>query len=158
MIAEYGEEVGTILGRRYAESFPEAYKEDFSARTASVDLGRLEAIRTDGPHDGGLDLSLYEHLDAGPGEARLKVYRIGVPLSLSEVLPMLSSMGVEVVDERPYELEGLERDVDDLRVRPAVRRAACPAARASCSRTRCGPSGTATTRSTASTGWCSAPG
>ena len=110
VIAEYGEEVGTILGRRYAESFPEAYKEDFSARTASVDLGRLEAIRTDGPHDGGLDLSLYEHLDAGPGEARLKVYRIGVPLSLSKVLPMLSSMGVEVVDERPYALEGLERE------------------------------------------------
>ncbi|MDX6375459.1 MAG: glutamate dehydrogenase [Nocardioidaceae bacterium] len=109
VIAEYGEEVGTILGRRYADSFPEAYKEDYSARTAAVDLGRLEAIRTDGPDDGGLDLSLYEHLDAGPGEARLKVYRIGVPLSLSEVLPMLSSMGVEVVDERPYALEGLER-------------------------------------------------
>ena len=35
VIAEYGEEVGTILGRRYADSFPEAYKEDFSARTAS---------------------------------------------------------------------------------------------------------------------------
>ena len=109
VIAEYGEEVGTNLGRRYADSFPEAYKEDFSARTASVDLGRLEAIRTDDPDGGGLDLSLYEHLDAGPGEARLKVYRIGSPLSLSEVLPMLSSMGVEVVDERPYELEGLER-------------------------------------------------
>ena len=109
VIAEYGEEVGTILGRRYADSFPEAYKEDYSARTAAVDLGRLEAIHTDGPDEGGLDLSLYEHLDAGPGEARLKVYRIGVPLSLSEVLPMLSSMGVEVVDERPYGLEGLER-------------------------------------------------
>lgn len=112
VIAEYGEEVGTILGRRYADSFPEAYKEDYAARTASVDLGRLEAIRTD-PDDpaggSGLDLSLYERLDAGPGEARLKVYRIGDPLSLSEVLPMLSSMGVEVVDERPYELTGLER-------------------------------------------------
>ena len=109
VIAEYGEEVGTILGRRYADSFPEAYKEDFAPRTASVDLGRLEAIRTDEPDDSGLDLSLYERLDAGPGEARLKVYRIGDPLSLSEVLPMLSSMGVEVVDERPYELEGLDR-------------------------------------------------
>ncbi len=107
--AEYGEEVGTILGRRYLASFPEAYKEDFAARTAAVDLGRLEAIRTDGPDDAGLDLLLYEHLDAGRGEVRLKVYRIGAPLSLSEVLPMLSSMGVEVVDERPYELEGLER-------------------------------------------------
>ncbi|QIG44208.1 NAD-glutamate dehydrogenase [Nocardioides anomalus] len=109
VVAEYGEEVGTILGRRYAEAFPEAYKEDYPARTASVDLGRLEAIRTDAANGSGLDLSLYERLDAGPGEVRLKVYRIGDPLSLSEVLPMLSSMGVEVVDERPYELDGLER-------------------------------------------------
>ena len=45
VIAEYGEEVGTILGRRYVESFPEAYKEDFTARTAAVDLGRLESIQ-----------------------------------------------------------------------------------------------------------------
>ncbi len=111
VIAEYGEEVGTILGATATPLglLPEAYKEDYSARTAAVDLGRLEAIRPDSSDGAGLDLSLYEHLDAGPGEARLKVYRIGAPLSLSEVLPMLSSMGVEVVDERPYELEGLER-------------------------------------------------
>ena len=31
------------------------------------------------------------------------------PLSLSGILPTLSSMGVEVVDERPYELDGLDR-------------------------------------------------
>ncbi len=105
VIAEYGEEVGTILGRRYVESFPEGYKEDFSARTAAVDLGRLESIQG----DEGVGLSLYEKLDAGRGEAQLKVYRIGAPLSLSELLPAMSSMGVEVVDERPYELEGLER-------------------------------------------------
>ena len=105
VIAEYGEEVGAILGRRYADSFPEAYKEDFSARTASVDLGRLEGIM--GAQ--GLDHLLYEDVDAGVGEARLKLYRIGPPLSLSEILPTLSSMGVEVVDERPYALTGLDR-------------------------------------------------
>ncbi|HEU5455244.1 MAG TPA: NAD-glutamate dehydrogenase domain-containing protein, partial [Nocardioides sp.] len=48
-------------------------------------------------------------MDAAPGEARLKIFRIGRPLSLSQVLPALSAMGVEVVDERPYELEGLPR-------------------------------------------------
>ncbi len=105
VITEHGEEVGSILGRRYLDSFPEAYKEDFSARTAAVDLARLEAISG----EEGIDLSLYEELDAGRGEARLKVFRIGPPLSLSEILPMLSSMGVEVVDERPYELAGLDR-------------------------------------------------
>jgi glutamate dehydrogenase len=105
VIAEYGEQAGSRLSRTYADSFPEGYKEDFPARTASADLGRLEAIEG----DEGIDLSIYEPMDAGRGEARLKVYRIGPPLSLSAVLPMLSSMGVEVVDERPYELESLAR-------------------------------------------------
>ncbi len=103
--AEYGEEEGALLSRRYADSFPEAYKEDYPPRTGAVDLGRLEGI----PADGGLDLSFYQVMDAGPDEARLKVYRIGSPLSLSEVLPILSSMGVEVIDERPYVLDGLDR-------------------------------------------------
>ena len=102
---EYGEEVGAILARRYVDAFPEAYKEDFPARTAAVDLGRLEAIQG----DAGIDQALYSELDAPEGEARLKVFRVGPPLSLSEVLPMLSSMGVEVVDERPYGLAGLDR-------------------------------------------------
>jgi glutamate dehydrogenase len=105
VVAEYGEEAGTVLGRRYVDSFPEAYKEDFAARTGAVDLGRLEDIEG----DEGIALSLYEQMDADRGEARLKIFRIGTPLSLSEILPMLSSMGVEVVDERPYELESLER-------------------------------------------------
>lgn len=105
VIAEYGEEAGARLGRRYVDSFPEAYKEDFSPRTAAVDLRRLEDVEG----EEGIDLSLYEQLDAGRGEARLKVYRVGEPLSLSQVLPMLSSLGVEVVDERPYELDGLDR-------------------------------------------------
>ncbi len=113
VIAEYGEEVGGILGRRYLDSFPEAYKEDFSPRVASIDLGRLEGIVTGADGDpeaaSGFDHALYQDLDAGEGEARLKIFRIGPPLSLSEILPTLSSMGVEVVDERPYDLIGLER-------------------------------------------------
>ncbi|MBZ5740127.1 NAD-glutamate dehydrogenase [Nocardioides mangrovi] len=108
VFAEYGEQAGAALARRYLESFPEAYKEDFSPRRAASDLGRVEGITT-GPDGSGIDLALYEDLDAGRGEVRLKVYRVGPPLSLSHVLPMLSSMGVEVVDERPYELAGLER-------------------------------------------------
>ncbi|MGN6574523.1 MAG: NAD-glutamate dehydrogenase domain-containing protein, partial [Nocardioides sp.] len=102
---EYGEEDGAQLGRAYADSFPEAYKEDYSPRTGAVDLGRLEAITG----EEGVSLSLYQLPDSGANEARLKVFRIGSPLSLSHVLPVLSSMGVEVVDERPYELDDLPR-------------------------------------------------
>ncbi|MGH3361981.1 MAG: NAD-glutamate dehydrogenase, partial [Nocardioides sp.] len=109
VLAEYGEETGARLARRYVDSFPEAYKEDYVPATGSFDLGRLEALAEANGDADGIDLALYEQMDAGRGEARLKVFRTGPPLSLSEILPMLSSMGVEVVDERPYQLEGLGR-------------------------------------------------
>ncbi|MBO0845538.1 MAG: NAD-glutamate dehydrogenase [Nocardioides sp.] len=102
-IAEFGEDVGSRLARTFESSFPEAYKEDFSAATGALDLARLEALG-----DSGTDLSLFSPLDAARGEARLKVFRRGAPISLSEVLPALSSMGVEVVDERPYHLDHVD--------------------------------------------------
>ena len=39
------------------------------------------------------------------GERRLTVYRVGERLLLSDVLPVLQNMGVDVVDERPYEID-----------------------------------------------------
>ena len=105
VITEYGEERGSGLARRYADTFPEAYKEDYAPAVGAADLGRLESLEG----DEGIALSLYEPLDAAPGEARLKIYRVGAPLSLSEVLPVLTTMGVEVIDERPYSLERLPR-------------------------------------------------
>jgi glutamate dehydrogenase len=102
-IAEFGEDVGSTLARKFEASFPEAYKEDFSAATGALDLGRLEALGAS-----GTDLSLFSPLDAARGEARLKVFRRGAAISLSQVLPALSSMGVEVVDERPYRLDHVE--------------------------------------------------
>jgi glutamate dehydrogenase len=105
VLQEFGEEEGARLCRVYAEAFPEAYKEDYTPRTGSIDLARLESITG----DEGVSLSYYQQLDAGPNEARLKIYRVGEPLSLSHILPVLSTMGVEVVDERPYELDGLPR-------------------------------------------------
>jgi glutamate dehydrogenase len=106
VVSTYGEEQGSRLVRMYASCWPEAYKEDYPPQTGATDLGRLEEIEG----EVGLTLSLYQDVAAPPGEARLKVYRIGPPLSLSEVLPILSTMGVEVADERPYQLEGLERE------------------------------------------------
>jgi len=106
VLGEYGEEAGSRLARAYADAFPEAYKEDFAPRDGAADIGRLESIERDSGGD-GIGLSFYQPVDAAAGEARLKVFRVGHALSLSHVLPMLSAMGVEVVDERPYSLEDL---------------------------------------------------
>ncbi|MGH3489666.1 MAG: NAD-glutamate dehydrogenase, partial [Actinopolymorphaceae bacterium] len=99
-----GEAEAARLYRRYAHAFPAAYRDDFPARTAVADLQRIEEL----PAEGGLAMSLYEPVDAAPDERRFKLYRTGSPLSLSDVLPRLSWMGVEVVDERPYAIENAD--------------------------------------------------
>ncbi|MFI9781578.1 NAD-glutamate dehydrogenase [Streptomyces sp. NPDC051956] len=104
--AECGEERAAELGRRYSGAFPEGYKADHSPRAAVADLVHLEALKR-GEKD--FALSLYEPVGAAPGERRFKIYRTGAPVSLSSVLPALNRLGVEVIDERPYELRCSDR-------------------------------------------------
>ncbi|MFC5260717.1 NAD-glutamate dehydrogenase [Kribbella qitaiheensis] len=96
-----GDGAVTRLSSQYATAFPEAYKEDFDARVAVKDVTILDGL----PAEDGLAMSLYTPIDqAWEGERRFKVYRTGTALSLSQVLPLLTHMGVEVIDERPYEI------------------------------------------------------
>jgi glutamate dehydrogenase len=101
------EEEAPALIRRYGTAFPEGYKADFPPRTAVADLRRLEQLADDPAEIG---MNLYEPYGAAEGERRFKLYRMGAPISLSHVLPLLQRMGVEVVDERPYEVD---RDHDE---------------------------------------------
>ncbi|MGP4045585.1 NAD-glutamate dehydrogenase [Streptomyces sp. 2A115] len=103
--AECGEERAAELLRRYGNAIPEGYKADHNPRTAVADLVHLEQLGD----DKDFALSLYEPVGAGPGERRFKIYRTGAPVSLSAVLPVLSRLGVEVTDERPYELRCSDR-------------------------------------------------
>ncbi len=88
------------LVTRYVEAFPQAYKEDFGAATALRDARNLEALDA----ADGLDLRFYEPESADPGERRFKLYLAGQRITLSQVMPVLQAMDVEVVDERPYEV------------------------------------------------------
>ncbi|MGW2748667.1 NAD-glutamate dehydrogenase [Streptomyces sp. NPDC001450] len=109
--AECGEERAAELLRRYygGNSFPEGYKADHTPRAAVADLIHLERLTEEKGND--FSLSLYEPVGAAPGERRFKIYRKGYAVSLSAVLPVLNRLGVEVVDERPYELRCADRTV-----------------------------------------------
>ncbi|MGW6274690.1 NAD-glutamate dehydrogenase [Streptomyces sp. NPDC055060] len=106
LTAECGEERAAELLRRYSGAFPEGYKADHSPRAAVADLQHLEQLKR-GEKD--FALSLYEPVGAAPGERRFKIYRSGGQVSLSAVLPVLQRLGVEVTDERPYELRCTDR-------------------------------------------------
>jgi glutamate dehydrogenase len=101
LAARFGDELNTSVAARYVDAFPEAYKEDFAATVAVDDLQRLDALHD----DGDLDVELYEPLDKEACDLAVKLFRRGAPVSLSYMLPILQSMGVEVTDERPYEIE-----------------------------------------------------
>jgi glutamate dehydrogenase len=108
--AEFGEERAAELLRRYGNAFPEGYKADHSPRSAVADLAHLEGLG-DGTNGPDFALSLYEPVGAAPDERRFKIYRRGESVSLSQVLPVLNRLGVEVMDERPYELRCADRKV-----------------------------------------------
>ncbi len=77
----------------YSEHFPEVYKHDFDARRAHADLVVFERLT-----DGAIDT----RLDANAPDWRFTFFVGGASASLSDVLPILQSLGVAVLDERPY--------------------------------------------------------
>ncbi len=101
LLTSVGEEEAARLAREYGDAFPEAYKEDFPARTAVADLRRVDEL----DDAAAIAMSLYEPYGGDPDQRRFKIYRKR-SMSLSDALPILQNMGVEVVDERPYELVG----------------------------------------------------
>jgi glutamate dehydrogenase len=110
-----GEDKARALLDAYGEHIPETYKADVSATDAVKDLSTIGTLRelgtefavqlADGHRTGGRPTG-----SAGTDRARwtLRIYRANTPITLSEVLPQLQHMGLEVVDEHPYEFAGGE--------------------------------------------------
>lgn len=85
---------------RYADAFDGAYKEDYTVADAIEDLKRLDSVT--GKDD--LVIAIGKPPVGAPGDSRLKLYVTQSEVSLSQVMPMLQSMGVTVIDERPYDV------------------------------------------------------
>ncbi len=99
LVIRLGEEAGLETFARVADQFPASYREAFSASEAVDDVARLATL----DHDGGMVTALHDRPEAdGPG-LRLKIYS-RQELALSAVLPGLEQMGVEVTDERPFQI------------------------------------------------------
>ena len=106
LIQEHGEERGNALHKRYGDAFPTAYRADWVARSALYDIPMIEGLG----QDDGLTLTLYQPLEGGAGVLRAKLFRSGLPLALSDMLPVFENMGVHVADERPYEVHPRDRE------------------------------------------------
>jgi glutamate dehydrogenase len=108
------ESIDQAGAEHYATAFPESYRQVVSPAEAITDIGIIEALQPDSVKlvytDGGDD-----------DTAQIAWYLGGRSASLSELLPMLQSMGVIVLDERPFTVQrrdGLQVWIYRFRVHP----------------------------------------
>jgi glutamate dehydrogenase len=101
LVAREGEAAGIALATRYRRVFPLAYEEDVAPADALADIADLERLRT-APE--ARRLSLHRPPYQKPARLHLKIVRIGDPVPISDLLPILENFGLRVIAERPYEL------------------------------------------------------
>jgi glutamate dehydrogenase len=99
LVDELGEEHGHRLFDLAGGSAPAAYRAAASPERAVADLRRVEEVLV-GESD--LAVSLGHDLDSQTREWRIRVYRRGTPMALSELLPLLNHLGFDALDEQPY--------------------------------------------------------
>lgn len=113
LLEEHGEENGLKLFKSYEEVFPRPYVERFQPVMAAVDVKHIERIKYCQPTEAEikqelapeLSMNLYKPFEASQQIWRFKIYHPGEQIALSNILPMLENMGVEVIDEIPFVLD-----------------------------------------------------
>ncbi len=100
LLRAHGEGPGLLLAHRFANAFPIAYREDFSAAEGAEDVDLLAGLSETKP----MAVKLYRALDSGSGLLRFKIYNTA-KVTLSDSLPVLERMGARVLDEHPYHID-----------------------------------------------------
>jgi glutamate dehydrogenase len=99
--------------QHYSEAFPEAYKQAVAPLDAIGDIAIIEELQ-----DGSIKPVL---ASTEEDTAQLTLYLGGHSASLSDLLPMLQSMGVVVLEERPFTVErpnGLTVSIYQFKIEP----------------------------------------
>ncbi len=99
-VENLGEERAQDVVTRWAEAFPASYTERHNAAEALADIALLEQAR----REQTLCLTPGRRPGTGPQEFVLKLARIGKALALSDILPLIETLGVRVVEETAHAL------------------------------------------------------
>ncbi|HYH76983.1 MAG TPA: NAD-glutamate dehydrogenase domain-containing protein, partial [Arthrobacter sp.] len=104
------------LAAIWSEAFPASYRVDYEVEEALEDISRFEKYGAEAERIAGAPQErpgVHVYLPEGAGatleeDARVKLYMLE-PKSLSQILPYFHNMGLEVLDERPFEIETSDR-------------------------------------------------
>jgi glutamate dehydrogenase len=101
--AALGEQGGLGAARlalRFANRFPATYRATGTPEEAARDILRISGLKSAG------DRSVRICPSVKKGEYRIKLYRMGGALALSDAVPVFENFGFRVIDEIPTELTG----------------------------------------------------
>jgi glutamate dehydrogenase len=102
----------TRLALTYINSFPDGYRARTAPEEGAADILRLAELRDE--NDRSVRITRHEH-DAAH-QLRLKTYRRGGLIPLSDVVPVLENFGFRVLEEFPTALSGEHGYIHDFRV------------------------------------------
>ncbi len=101
------------LALTHGRAFTPGYRAEFTPEEAAADILSLTALST--PDD--RHVFLYRRTGDADSTVRLKIFRLGEIIALSDSVPMLENFGFRVVEETSYDLAGGELGwVHDLRL------------------------------------------
>jgi glutamate dehydrogenase len=102
LVATHGEERGVRLADTYRERFPDYYKNSTDISMALVDVDQFERL------EAGEDFRVQlQNERGGPQDlTRVGIYKTGGKVHLSDVLPILENLGLQVDEEVPTRLNG----------------------------------------------------
>ena len=100
LIRVFGKKKGIKYLNLYNEAFPLGFERNFSPSTAAQDIRNIEKLR----EVRGIAVNLYKDSSRGITEFRLRLYHVGAPVALSDILPVLENMGLRVIEEVPYNI------------------------------------------------------
>ena len=124
LVATYGEERGVRLAETYRERFPDYYKNSTDISMALVDVEQFERL---GGAASQFRVALQNERGGPQDLTRVGIYKTGGKVQLSEVLPILENLGLQVDEEVPTRLQRRRRRHLPAQLRRARR--ARPAAR-----------------------------
>lgn len=107
LLQECGEVAGRRLAEAYLDNLPAGYRENRSPRAAVADLLEMEGLS----EQRNLTMRLYRGPEDPEDMFFARVFHLGEPLPLSELVPALEHMGVRAIGEHPYRINGSSRTI-----------------------------------------------
>lgn len=106
LIEQVGQRRARQMVKIFEGAFSAAYQENFTPAQASRDIEYVEeALKT-----GTLQIQVEHSEDDGKLLLNLKLFHPKKPMVLSDIFPILENLGLKVLTETPYEIQGASQE------------------------------------------------